>query len=283
MVVRVALNSRAGSANQIGYVVLETNEIGKEDELLADLTTLKSRAKTVFSNFEGSDVTLPTGAKFESDIVLQNGQGIRFFEVADSTLEEISKPADSRLKFLETTDTRLTLTFPAGDQGLNELISREQGTAPVLDFSAFSGTDTIKATVGIAREAGFNPIAGFYRALDAQGSVRAADGAILRPGDGGYAAAALRTDNLVTDLAGFQVGNRQVSVTEITVSESTVLAPFARVNSDTFFAYGAANADGLSHFRSFGKNLIGLEDTRGGGDRDYDDLILQFSFSKGNT
>ena len=283
MVVRVALNSRAGSANQIGYVVLETNEIGKEDELLADLTTLKSRAKTVFSNFEGSDVTLPTGAKFESDIVLQNGQGIRFFEVADSTLEEISKPADSRLKFLETTDTRLTLTFPAGDQGLNELISREQGTAPVLDFSAFSGTDTIKATVGIAREAGFNPIAGFYRALDAQGSVRAADGAILRPGDGGYAAAALRTDNLVTELAGFQVGNRQVSVTEITVSESTVLAPFARVNSDTFFAYGAANADGLSHFRSFGKNLIGLEDTRGGGDRDYDDLILQFSFSKGNT
>ena len=36
-------------------------------------------------------------------------------------------------------------------------------------------------------------------------------------------------------------------------------------------------------FRSFGKNLIGLEDTRGGGDRDYDDLILQFSFSKGSV
>jgi hypothetical protein len=110
--------------------------------------------------------------------------------------------------------------------------------------------------------------------------VRAADGNILQPGDAGYAAAALRPDNLVTELAGFQVGNRQATITEIKVNESSVLAPFARVNSDTFFAYGAANADGLGHFRSFGKNLIGLEDTRGGGDRDFDDLILHFSFAK---
>jgi len=243
------------------------------------LTTLKSRAKNLLSNFESSDVALPANARFESDIVLLNGQSIRFFEVADATLEEIKNLTDSRFKFLETKDTRISLAFPKGDQGLNDLISREQGTAPVLDFSAFSETDTVKATVGIAREAGFNPIAGFYRALDAQGSVRAADGKILHPGDAGYADAALRTDNLVTELAGFQIGNRQAAVTEITVSESSVLAPFARVNSDTFFAYGAANTDGLSHFRSFGKNLIGLEDTRGGGDRDYDDLILQFSFS----
>jgi len=109
--------------------------------------------------------------------------------------------------------------------------------------------------------------------------VRAADGKILHPGDAGYAAAALRPDNLVTELANFQVGNKQVSSNQIEVSESTVLAPFARVNNNTFFAYGAANTDGLAHFRSFGKNLIGLEDTKGGGDRDYDDLILQFSFS----
>jgi hypothetical protein len=283
VVVTATLNNRAGSANQIGYVVLEAGEVETADALLGNLSTLKARAKTLFSNFESSDVTLPANARFESDIVLVNGQSIRFFEVADATLEEIAKRDDPRFKFLEAPDPRISLALPQGDQGLNDLISREQGTAPVLDFSAFSEGDTIRASVGVAREAGFNPIAGFYRALDAQGSVRAADGSILRPGDGGYADAALRTDNLVTELAGFQVGNRQVSITEIAVSESTVLAPFARVNSDTFFAYGAANADGLSHFRSFGKNLIGLEDTRGGGDRDYDDLILQFSFSKGSV
>jgi hypothetical protein len=57
------------------------------------------------------------------------------------------------------------------------------------------------------------------------------------------------------------------------------LAPFAQVNGDTFFAFGAANVDNIGHFRVLGNNMIGLEDLRGGGDRDFNDVILKFSFS----
>jgi hypothetical protein len=51
------------------------------------------------------------------------------------------------------------------------------------------------------------------------------------------------------------------------------------VNGNTFFAYGAANSDGISHFRSLGNNLFGLEDIAGGGDLDYDDLVIGFNFT----
>ena len=64
----------------------------------------------------------------------------------------------------------------------------------------------------------------------------------------------------------------------ITLKETNYLAPMAVVNgSDTFFAYAAANSDGFAHFRSLGDNIIGLEDLWGGGDRDFDDMIIQIA------
>lgn len=39
-----------------------------------------------------------------------------------------------------------------------------------------------------------------------------------------------------------------------------------------------ANSDGLIHFRSFGSGVIGLEDLKGGGNQDFEDLILSYDF-----
>ena len=59
-----------------------------------------------------------------------------------------------------------------------------------------------------------------------------------------------------------------------------MLPPYASVSNTgkTYFAFAEANADGISHFREFGNGTIGLEDTYGGGDQDFDDLILGFDF-----
>ena len=133
----------------------------------------------------------------------------------------------------------------------------------------------------IAREADFSSVAGFYRSLDASGTVLAADGITrLRPGDAGYGAAALGSSNRVAELGNLSAADDQtVSRSFSAVSGGGFLAPFAQVNGNTFFAYAAANSDGISHFRSLGNNRFGLEDTRGGGDRDFDDLILAFDFT----
>ena len=59
-----------------------------------------------------------------------------------------------------------------------------------------------------------------------------------------------------------------------------MIAPYASIsNTDqTYFAFSAANSDGMSHFREFGNGVIGLEDMKGGGDQDFDDLIFGFDF-----
>jgi len=104
LVLRASLQGRASSANQIGYVVLDPVELATADTLLADITTLRDRAQILCSTLESSDVTLPGGSAFERELVLTNGQSVRFFEVADATLDNLTSLADSRFRFLSLGD-----------------------------------------------------------------------------------------------------------------------------------------------------------------------------------
>ncbi|AFY28987.1 ExeM/NucH family extracellular endonuclease [Cyanobium gracile] len=295
LVLRASLSGRPASSNQIGYVVLEASELAGADALLADLAAIRSRAQTLFSTLESSDVTLAADTRFDREILLVNGQSVRFFEVIDASLADLTSAGDARLRFLTPgapagSDRSVGFASPSGatlaldlldtDQGLDALIGQEQGLAPVLDFTAFSAAQAVQGTVVLSREADFDAITGFYRALDAQGTVRDAAGNLVRPGQAGYREAALRADNLVTELQGFRVGDDQSSITAVTISESSFLAPFAQVKEHTFFAYASANADGLGHFRTLGTNLFGLEDQFGGGDLDFDDHVIGFNFSQ---
>jgi hypothetical protein len=100
-------------------------------------------------------------------------------------------------------------------------------------------------------------------------------GAVLLPGDGGYKNAALAAVNRVSALDELAVANGQATTNAIRLTESSLLAPYAVVNgSDTYFHWGAANADQISHFRVLGTNVIGLEDLNGGGDNDFDDIVF---------
>lgn len=291
---RATLNSRPNSSNQIGYVVLNAAEVASADALLSDLNWLRGRAQTLFSTLESKDVTLPpAGSAFARDLQLINGQSLRFFEVVDASLEQLSSLSDSRFRLLSsaafangqvafssTSGVRFSLALLPGDLGLNALISTAQGRAPVLDLSAFTAAQSLSGSVVLGREADFNSSAGFYRSLDANGTVIAADGITrLRPGDSAYAAEALRSSNLIAQLGNLAVADNQTTSRSFSgVSGGSFLAPFAQVNGNTFFAYGAANTDGISHFRALGNNLFGLEDLLGGGDRDFDDLLIGFNF-----
>ena len=291
---RATLSGRPSSSNQIGYVVLNGSEVADSAALLADLTWLRGRSRTLFSSLENTDVTLPAGSAFDRDLEVINGQSIRFFEVLDASLDQLTSLTDSRFRlftsgdfangqvaFSSTSGVRFSLNLLPSDPGLNALISQAQGQAPVLDLSAFSTAQSLSGTVAFGREADFNSNAGFYRTLDASGTVLAADSITrLRPGDSGYTAAALRTDNLIGQLGNLSVADNQTATRSFSgVTGGTFLAPFAQVNGNTFFAFGGANTDGLSHFRSLGNNFFGLEDVVGGGDKDYDDLVIKFNFS----
>ena len=301
LVVKASLSRRSHTSNQIGYVVLDASELANADALLSDWQTLKDRAQTLFSTLESENLTLPNNTSFDREILLLNGQSVRFFEVADASIEDLSGPTDQRFKFLSMPeslspgqqtlalstpgDVGFTLSLLSTDQGLDALVGQEQGAAALLDFTSFKPTEKLDLKLVLAREASFDSITGFYRTVDTRGSVLNANGDLLTPGiasPADYRKAALRPENLVMELSSLTVGNHESRSSEIkdfTVDQSTYLAPFARVNSDTYFAFGDANIDRFSHFKVLGTNLFGLEDLRGGGDRDFDDLVFGYSFS----
>ncbi|MCX5959761.1 MAG: hypothetical protein NT053_08015 [Cyanobacteria bacterium] len=291
---RANLSGRSSSSNEIGYVVLAPDELPGSANLLNDFAWLRGRAKTLLSSLESTDVTLSANTRFERDILLINGQSLRFFEVQDVSLNQLTNLSDSRFRYLNTADignnqasfssgsgVRFSLDILPGDLGLNAFIAQAQVQAPVLDLSALTAAQSLQGTVALGREAEFDSVVGFYRALDAQGTIVAADGVTrLRPGDLGYGEVALRAGNLVNQLGNLSVADDKITSRNFAdVIGGSFLAPYALVNGNTFFAYSAASSDGISHFRSLGNNLFGLEDVFGGGDADYDDMVISFNFA----
>lgn len=292
--VKATVTSRAETSNQIGYVVLNASEVARSASLLGDIAWLRNRAKTLASNLENNDVILPDNVSFSSDIQVINGQSLHFFEVTDGTLDELTSLSDSRFRFLapdapgnkqqvgfnSTSGMRFSLNLPPQDPGIGVYISQAQGIAPVLDLTGFT-TTSLGGSVDLAREANLDSIVGFYRTLDAAGTVIAADGITgLKPGDKGYAEAALQPFNRVSQLGDLSVADEQKKTRYFTgLTGGSFLAPFAQVDGNTFFAFGKANSDGINHFRVLGNNLFGLEDLLGGGDRDFDDLVFGFNVS----
>jgi hypothetical protein len=302
LVVKVGLNSRSTSANQICYVVHDPSDSLSFDSIFADLDLLKARSQTLYTSLESTDVTLASSTSLSREILLINGQSVRFFEVVDGTLNTLTSANDARLRVLSTTgfsgDSRsvnafsssgvsLSLALVDGDQGLNALIGQEQGLAAVLDFTSFTTDQKVEGSLSLAREAAFDAVTGFYRTLDIKGTVwrdplDKSKGTIT-PGQTGttaadYGAAALR--NMLDSLTGMRVDNGQTSSRLITLQESTYLAPIAQVNGHTFVSFDKGNTDGISHFVTLGTNTFGLEDLHGGGDKDYDDQIISLVFSQ---
>jgi hypothetical protein len=50
-------------------------------------------------------------------------------------------------------------------------------------------------------------------------------------------------------------------------------------HGDAYWAFSHANPDGIGHLWNYGANTWGWEDTRGGGDNDFNDMIVQLDFT----
>ena len=150
--------------------------------------------------------------------------------------------------------------------------------AALLDFSALSDGQIIEGDVIIGRDAAYKPTVGFYQVINQDGAVTVG-GTTYSPGDTGYADAAISASNLSDPLTGFNANNGMASSTSVgfSLTESNkILAPFAQVNGNYYFTFAEANPDGINHFTQLAPNVIGLEDLYGGGDEDFDDLLIGF-------
>ena len=161
--------------------------------------------------------------------------------------------------------------------------------AITLDLTELE-TSMVTASIEVTRSAGYENTVGWYVVEDAQGGVRdELTGEVLNPGDEGYmqAAIAQRIDLALTGI------NGQTVFYEIALATDTLLSTFIVSNGtieslldadplndpNVFFGHLGANSDGEKHVELLAENTFGYEDLLGGGDRDFNDMIVEMSFA----
>ncbi|MEN8444913.1 MAG: DUF4114 domain-containing protein [Cyanobacteria bacterium J06555_13] len=165
-----------------------------------------------------------------------------------------------------------------------------QGTnteSELIDLRA--QTTSINATFSVYRKAKYNSTFGLYAIEDELGSVRDEFGVLLQPGDTGYTEAALR-ERIDIDMTG---QNEQVLTYNSKLTEGKLFSMFIVADGnvgqlldseiandpDIYFNHIGANSDGVDHVRLLGDNTFGFEDLAGGGDRDFNDIIVKATFA----
>lgn len=168
--------------------------------------------------------------------------------------------------------------------------SKSQGSAQgrTLDLTDFGG-QTLKASITTTSSSAYNNSIGFYAVEDSIGTIKLANGSTLKPGDADYAVEAIKNavlqagknDSITNqNIAGGKI-YAPVLVAQGSLTDFVDKNPTNGGNADAihaYFNYIGANSDKVDHFRLIGKNTFGVEDLYGGGDRDFNDLVVKATF-----
>lgn len=300
--VSLTLRSNSSDLNEIGYLVLDSGD----DPNSISLADLLSNGQILFSSLATASNLSLGNTQLSRDLQITNNQKILCFETKGTTLQQLAvgktnlAALGSQFQFLtwsaqegsktarlnSNSGLSIELNLNNSAPGLNALISSDQSFAPVLNTTALADNLLI-GSLSYNREADFNSTVGFYQVLDRNGSLydsvtgRTLDPmALLASDQDRYRELALSEANLVSALDGIATTNRQLVQKEFSVAGGAYYAPFAIVSTtqQTYFAFAAVNTDGVNHFKKMGDNVFGLEDIHGGGDRDYNDLLVGIDF-----
>jgi Domain of unknown function (DUF4114)/Lipase (class 3) len=205
--------------------------------------------------------------------------------VASGSFDALTKTINNALSNIVPT------TFPTSLA--NAIGTKSQGLAEgrTIDLTDFAN-QTLKADITTKGDAAYTNNIGFYAVKDAlTGLIDLGNGVTIKPGDIGYAQAAVtsaianslqlgkndRQSNL--DIPGGQI------YAPIVIAQGS-LADFASNNSSNsgdgskihaYFNYLGANPDKFEHFRLTSPNTFAVEDQYGGGDKDFNDLIVNMN------
>ena len=145
------------------------------------------------------------------------------------------------------------------------------------------GADDVNVVVRMRQVAGADLSLMLYKVDDYNGTIGG-----LAPDQAGYAAAAAVRAYAVmgggTAIAGPGDGNAgQAQITGVDAGDLIAMQLTNITNGDTFWAFSQANemvgGEHVAHLWNYGANTWGWEDLLGGGDRDFNDLIVQLDFT----
>ncbi|MBD0270141.1 MAG: DUF4114 domain-containing protein, partial [Cyanobacteria bacterium Co-bin8] len=300
----VNLTSYKGAGiSDIGLFLVDDDQ-GSIDGILPGAagysTSALQRARTVFSalnappsNFAPNSRTLTLGA----------GDRIRFLLVENGTLDALRLGKNPTGAVILSGSNGFTTTQTGNGYTLdwntrNRRLSLNLGAVGVSGVSGIGTQDTTQgelidlrevatsteATFTLFRAAAFENTLGLYRVQNERGAVLdTLTGTTVLPGETGYLQAALR--NRVEGIA-FAVSNNTSASFTATLDGNTLYAPFLVANgtmeaaiagATIYTPFIGANTDGVDHVRLLGDNTFGFEDLLGGGDFDYNDMVVRVS------
>ncbi len=304
------INSQAANRNELGVFTVDGDNgniggvlPGQAGYLAAVLT----RSQVVFSALGNSGVNATLNGSATRNINIPTNSRLGFYLAVNGTVGDtnpnviFSVPsANNSFQNARVTQTggNTQIAFEdtpgGGDRDFNDFVvqienatslapigSSQQGSREVLDLTAVTGSTT--ATFEVSRDAGFNDRVGFYRIDNAQGGINVG-GTIINPGDAGYRQAVVQNRIAGIDLNGTNgqtltsTGSFQGGATYgafLISNGSSANADFSNV----YTSYSLGNADRADHIRLLGDNTFGFEDLAGGGDRDFNDLIVKATFA----
>ncbi|WP_353932490.1 tandem-95 repeat protein [Okeanomitos corallinicola TIOX110] len=154
-----------------------------------------------------------------------------------------------------------------------------QGKIELIDLRDLG---TLTATFNIASEAAFDNTIGWYIVDDENGSIGG-----LNPGDRGYAQIAISQRSIASFTRdGIESAQLRGLLAPYLIADSSRddflednPLNFAGEGPLAYFAFSAANPDGVDHILQLGDNTFGFEDLENGGDRDFNDIIMQVNFT----
>ena len=261
------------------------------EQITLDNNTIRDRAYSLLCSYQSKDTPSLEGMEFSRTVQVLNNQQLAFFALKDRSLSELGNTplTDDDFERLTLSADGSSASSSSGmsiklEEGsvadMNVLIGAEGDRAPLIDFTSLAG-ETLDGLARVAREADYSTSLGFHKVENSSGAVLDSNGDLINPGDDGYSEAALRTDNLLFGGEMFQALDNQNKTEALEdFVASGLWAPYGQVHStgQTYFSFKEANLDGVDHFRIMGNTTIGFEDFHGGGDRDFDDQILQLDF-----
>lgn len=305
-----------GSIHEIGLFVVDDSQ-GSVNGLLPNaegyLQAALERSQTIFSVIADDFVPNPTrnlenfSGKLLSFYLIQNGTTDEVINNPSASEKVLFGSSENVLQITSLDNNQFQLAFEDGlgdltpDLTLNVSLSdttsimsiKMQGKTEreLIDLREFSGQSIETVFPIVKSEAAYNNTVGFYRLENEQGAVLDfVTGELLNPGDEGYTEAAIRSSQ--------EYGmsfERNSADFNTTVEGGYLFAPYLIADGTiseildnnpgndqpVYFAYMEANSDGFDHIRLLGDNTWGFEDLAGGGDKDYNDTVIQAQFYAG--
>ncbi|WP_292840165.1 DUF4114 domain-containing protein, partial [Nostoc sp. NMS8] len=250
---------------------------------------------------------------------LISGQSFRFLLVQDGTLDAVRNDPNSIGKLLFSSVSTQKITDLGDDgfslgwkdasgnsaTDFNDLVVKIKQTDRALPLGTnlqnkFQGEvidlrdvkQSVNAEFNVYREAAYKNYVGFYQVTDENGGIDTnGDGnADILTGQAGYTQAAVRGRVAGIDLT---VNNQGSATYSGTFQPGGIFVPFIIINDSpdalldnnpnndpaVYFPFLGANSDRSDHISLLASNTFGFEDLSGGGDKDFNDLIIKVNLT----